>query len=120
MSAPALPYEFVAMLTDIDESIPFAAQLDDGLRICLVRDGSAVFAFLDRCPHRDFPLSGGDLVKSCVIECPWHGARFDVRTGGVLQGPATDALFKLQVRVEDDRVLVARDPGHSPQVGRHA
>jgi 3-phenylpropionate/trans-cinnamate dioxygenase ferredoxin component len=107
VSAPALPYEYVAMLMDIDESMPFAAQLSNGSRICLVRDDQAVHAFFDRCPHRDFALSGGDLVEPCVIECPWHGARFDVRTGDVLQGPATDPLFRLQVQVEDHRVYVA-------------
>lgn len=109
MSAPALHFERVAALTAIDEAIPFAAQLSDGLRVCLVRDGNDVFAFEDRCPHRDFALSGGDLLERCVIECPWHGARFDVRTGDVVQGPATDALHRLVVRVDDGQVFVARE-----------
>ena len=108
MSAPALPFELVAALADIEESFPLAATLSDGLRVCLVRDGDAAYAFVDRCPHRDFPLSGGDVISRCVIECPWHGARFDVRTGDVLQGPATDALQRLDVRVEDGKVYVAR------------
>jgi nitrite reductase/ring-hydroxylating ferredoxin subunit len=111
VSAPALPFEFVTSLSSVDEAIPHAAQLSDGLRICLVRSGDSVFAFHDRCPHRDFALSGGDLVQPCVIECPWHGARFDVRTGEVLQGPATDSLFMLHVQVEDGRVYVARGRG---------
>jgi nitrite reductase/ring-hydroxylating ferredoxin subunit len=41
-----------------------------------------------------------------VLECPWHGARFDVRTGGCLAGPATDAIATWPVTVVDGRVYV--------------
>jgi 3-phenylpropionate/trans-cinnamate dioxygenase ferredoxin subunit len=108
VSAPPLSFELVARLDDIEESIPFATQLADGLRVCLTRAGDEVFAFEDRCTHRDFALSGGDVMDRCVIECPWHGARFDMRTGEVVRGPATDPLLRLAVRVEDGAVYVSR------------
>jgi 3-phenylpropionate/trans-cinnamate dioxygenase ferredoxin component len=107
VSAPAQSAERVASLQDLDEALPAAAQLADGTRLCLVRNGAEVFAFIDRCPHRDFALSGGDVVAPCVIECPWHGAQFDVRTGNVVRGPATDPLQRLAVRIEGDDVYVA-------------
>ncbi|MDQ6612698.1 MAG: Rieske 2Fe-2S domain-containing protein [Gemmatimonadota bacterium] len=80
--------------------------MTDGEALCLVRDGDGVYAMVDRCPHRDFPLSGGDLVEPGVLECPWHGARFDCRTGRVLQGPATDDLQMYPTRVTNDEVFV--------------
>ncbi len=99
-------YQRAARLGDVEAGIPLAATLDDGTRLCLVREGDEVFAVLDRCSHRDFALSGGDVVAPCTLECPWHGARFDVRTGNVLQGPATDPLPTFDVRVENGEVFV--------------
>ena len=101
-----LTFRRAARVDEIEPTTPLAVSLEEGARICLVRDGSEVYAIADRCPHRDFPLSGGDLVGACVIECPWHGARFDVRTGGVLRGPATDPLTTYPVRVVDGDVFV--------------
>lgn len=102
----------VAQVAQIETTFPLGVTLADGTRVCLVRDGSAVHAVEDRCPHRDFALSGGDVVAPCVLECPWHGARFDVRTGEVLQGPATDAIRVYEVRVENNDVWVRiENPG---------
>lgn len=80
--------------------------MQDGEALCFVREGDAVYAMVDRCPHRDFNLSSGDIVAPGVIECPWHGAQFDCRTGAVLQGPATDDLILYPVKVVDGQVLV--------------
>lgn len=80
--------------------------LPDGTRIVLVRDGERIHAVIDRCSHRDFALSGGDLVAPCILECPWHGARFDVRNGHMVQGPATDDLTTYAVRVVGDEIFV--------------
>lgn len=96
----------VAPVREIEAGFPLGVQLEDGRRICLVRDGEQVYAVDDRCPHRDFALSGGDVVGPCVLECPWHGAQFDVRTGEVLQGPSTDPIGTHAVRIEDGDVYV--------------
>lgn len=96
----------VSTLDALIEGQPVAVRADDGERLCLVREGQAVYAMVDRCPHRDFHLSGGDMVDPGVIECPWHGARFDCRTGAVLQGPATDDLTVYEVRLEGNVVYV--------------
>lgn len=47
---------------------------DDAL--VLFRDGQAIRALPDRCPHRMARLSGG-TVRDGVIECPYHGWQFD-------------------------------------------
>ena len=99
-------YVRVAHVRDVEPGLPLGVILEDGRRLCLVRDGHDIHAVDDRCPHRDFALSGGDVVAPCVIECPWHGARFDVRTGTVLQGPATDAIAVHPVKVVDGEIFV--------------
>lgn len=95
-----------AQVQDVEPGFPLGVQLEDGRRICLVRDGNDIYAVDDRCPHRDFALSGGDVIGPCVLECPWHGAQFDVRTGEVLQGPSTDPIGTHAVKVEDGEIFV--------------
>jgi 3-phenylpropionate/trans-cinnamate dioxygenase ferredoxin subunit len=101
-----LPFQRAARQSDVLAGLPLGVALPDGARVCLVRDGERIYAVEDRCTHRDFALSGGDIVGPCVLECPWHGARFDVRTGRMLQGPATDDLTTYSVRVVGDEVFV--------------
>jgi 3-phenylpropionate/trans-cinnamate dioxygenase ferredoxin subunit len=48
-------------------------------------------------------LDGYDF---CPIECPLHGARFDVRTGAALTSPAETALATYPVRVAGDAVEI--------------
>jgi nitrite reductase/ring-hydroxylating ferredoxin subunit/uncharacterized membrane protein len=59
-----------------------------GLPLAAVRRGGVVSALADRCSHRGGPLSDGDVDDGCLT-CPWHGSRFDARTGAVRRGPAT-------------------------------
>lgn len=102
----------VAALADLDDPGLLGVQLPDGARICIVRFGQTVAAVQDNCPHQAMPLSAGDVHADGTIECPWHGARFDCRTGAVCQGPATDGLRVYEVRVVGQRVLVgaSREP----------
>lgn len=104
--SPDTGYVRAAALRDIEAGLPLGVIMTDGRRVCLVRNGKVVHAVDDRCPHRDFAISGGDLVEPCVLECPWHGARFDVRTGAVLSGPCTDDLGTYPVEISAGDVFV--------------
>ena len=55
--------------------------------IVLARDGEAIFALRDICPHRAVPLSAG-CVKSGTVECPYHGWRFGLADGQCKEIPA--------------------------------
>jgi 3-phenylpropionate/trans-cinnamate dioxygenase ferredoxin component len=55
----------------------------------------------NECTHRQGPLNEGELAGSTVT-CPWHGSQFDVTTGAVLEGPATEPLRTYTVVVEGD------------------
>jgi nitrite reductase/ring-hydroxylating ferredoxin subunit len=54
-------------------------------------DGEPVYAFDDLCTCADqpCPLSGGLLMKTTIM-CQCHGSRFDIATGAVVNGPATE------------------------------
>ena len=75
--------------------------------LCLL-DGE-VCALDGICTHEDLPLDGG-LVEGGVLTCPWHGARYDVRTGRVLALPAVRPLQVYRSRVDGEgRVHVEID-----------
>jgi nitrite reductase/ring-hydroxylating ferredoxin subunit len=61
-----------------------------------------------RCTHMGGPLNEGSLDGS-TLQCPWHGARFNVCTGAVLRGPARDPLRTYRVVVEGDIAKVTED-----------
>ena len=65
----------------------------------------AYYAIEDRCSHDDGPLCEG-LSDGFQVECPRHGARFDVRTGRVLSLPATEDVDAFPVRVRDGEIFV--------------
>jgi 3-phenylpropionate/trans-cinnamate dioxygenase ferredoxin component len=67
------------------------------------------YATDDECTHEETSLSEGD-VWGGVVECPLHGAQFDVRTGDVLSLPAVFPLKTYPVKVEGDQVYVQYGP----------
>ena len=55
-------------------------------------------ALSDTCTHRGGPLSEG-TVEGAEVTCPWHGARFDIKTGAVMGPPAGREVRSYPVRV---------------------
>ena len=68
--------------------------------------GGQYHAIEDLCTHDDGPLADGELDEF-EIECPRHGARFDIRNGKVLSPPALVDVPWYETRVEGDNVQVA-------------
>ncbi len=73
--------------------------------IALCNVGGAIHAIENVCTHDDGPLGEGTL-DGCEIECPRHGARFDVATGAVVRMPAATPVRTFPVRVENGDVFV--------------
>jgi 3-phenylpropionate/trans-cinnamate dioxygenase ferredoxin subunit len=96
----------VAKVTDVPEGTLLGVVTPSGERVCLVNDGGVIRAVGDECPHQGFALSSGELLGNGTIECVWHGARFDCRSGAVLRGPAEETLPVFEARVVDGEVLV--------------
>jgi nitrite reductase/ring-hydroxylating ferredoxin subunit len=49
--------------------------------------GGEPFAVSNRCRHLFAPLGNGHVADDGCLECPWHAARYDVRTGRMVRGP---------------------------------
>ncbi len=77
----------------------------EGFYIAVFNVGGTYYAIEDVCTHDDGPLAEGDLYDY-EIECPRHGARFDIRTGKVLSMPAVTDVQWFAVRVEGDDIQI--------------
>jgi 3-phenylpropionate/trans-cinnamate dioxygenase ferredoxin subunit/naphthalene 1,2-dioxygenase system ferredoxin subunit len=75
-------------------------------RILLTNVEGQIYAVSDICSHALAYLSDGWLEGS-VVECPLHGAQFDVTTGKALSPPADGDIETYEVSVSDGRIFVA-------------
>jgi 3-phenylpropionate/trans-cinnamate dioxygenase ferredoxin subunit len=74
--------------------------------LALVNYGGWFFAIDHDCTHAGGPLGEGRVGSRCLLECPWHRAVFDIRTGQVRRGPARKPLRTYPVTIEGDTVFV--------------
>lgn len=93
----------VCAVGEIPEGQGYSYAVDDEMVAVFHVDGQ-FYAINDACPHMGASLSAGHL-EGCVVACPLHAWRFDVRDGTWCDNPrvATDAY---QVRVKDGEVFV--------------
>jgi nitrite reductase/ring-hydroxylating ferredoxin subunit len=82
-------------------------------RIVLARIERGYVAFDDRCTHRGGPLSDGVLACE-TVQCPWHGSQFDVSTGAVKRGPASEGIRTYGVSERDGRLWLRTPDVSSP------
>lgn len=80
---------------------------DTKQRIAVIRADDEYFAVDDLCPRDDCSLASGRLDGDHLIMCPCGGCRFDVRTGAVVRGPATESLRSYPIREVDGAFEVA-------------
>lgn len=73
--------------------------------LALLKVGGRVYCLENKCTHMGGPLCQGSLQASTVM-CPWHGSRFDVRTGQVAGPPARLPVRSVPVTVDGGRVFV--------------
>ncbi|HEV7593886.1 MAG TPA: Rieske 2Fe-2S domain-containing protein [Gemmatimonadaceae bacterium] len=99
-------FEAVALLAELAEGTVMQRVRATGDAVCLVRQHGEISALSDICTHQHFSMSQGDLLGDGTLQCAWHGARYDCRTGEVRQIPATSPLPVFQVRLDGDRILV--------------
>ena len=78
----------------------------DGVKVAVANVGGTMHAFGNVCTHMRYPLTKGGL-EGTTVTCPCHGSQFDVTTGAVLQGPATDPVGSFPARIEGGLLEVA-------------
>ena len=94
-----------AHIDDLMDGEGFESDVEiDGETVALFRMDGAVFA-LGLCTHEQGPLGQGN-VDDGQVTCPWHSARFDIRTGTCLDNPTA-------CRVDGSIQIDDADPGES-------
>ena len=82
----------------------------EDLEIGIFNCGGELFAIEDRCSHDNGQLLDGEVdPEHCTVECPRHGAKFDLRTGKPLNLPAYVPVDTFPVSVSDDMIQVEVD-----------
>lgn len=97
-------YVKVAKLADLPEGGKVLVDVK-GRSVAVFNVGGTFYAVENVCTHDGGPLVEGDL-DGFEVECPRHGARFDVRTGRPLCLPAFEPIETYTVKVEGDDVLI--------------
>jgi 3-phenylpropionate/trans-cinnamate dioxygenase ferredoxin component len=103
----------VAKLADVPVGHMLSVRLPSGEQVLVMNVDGDLCALPDRCSHEELELSAGELLPDGTIECAFHGARFDCRTGAVRSAPAFEDLATYPVRIEGDTVMVG--PRRAPK-----
>jgi len=80
-----------------------------GTAVAVFRVDEDVYAIADRCSHAEASLSEGDVLDG-EVECPRHGAIFDIASGAALTLPATKPVATYRAAVRDGEVFVSAKP----------
>jgi 3-phenylpropionate/trans-cinnamate dioxygenase ferredoxin subunit len=102
----------IAALAELPEGRGVRVEWDDH-RVAVFRIGDTVYAIGDRCSHAEASLSEGG-VFGLEVECPRHGAEFDLTTGRPGSLPATMPVPVYEVAVRDGGVFLT-PPADQPE-----
>jgi 3-phenylpropionate/trans-cinnamate dioxygenase ferredoxin subunit len=97
-------FQKVATLDEIPAGGRKSVVFDDRA-VLVLRIGNDVYAVEDVCSHDGQPLTDGP-VEGTSIECPRHGARFDVQSGRPLCMPAVEPIATYEVKLQGNDVLL--------------
>jgi 3-phenylpropionate/trans-cinnamate dioxygenase ferredoxin subunit len=77
-------------------------------KIMIAKDGGELYALSPYCTH-DGEEIGNEKIHDHQVECPRHGARFNIRNGEVTQMPAVFGLSNYEILVKDDTIFIDMD-----------
>ena len=78
-----------------------------GEKVCIINIEGNYYAIGNICTHMGGPLNEGTL-EGFEVQCPWHGSKFDVRTGEPTKPPARQPVSSYEVKIQDNDILVRK------------
>lgn len=78
----------------------------EGEPLLIANVGGAFYCVADTCSHAMAYLSEGELLDGCRVQCPDHGAIFDLKTGEALALPAVSPVETFKIVVDGEELFV--------------
>lgn len=94
----------IAPLADFPEGAGLRVEVGEH-RVAMFKVGDVVYALGDRCSHAEASLAEGEVFDT-EVECPRHGAAFDLTTGEALTLPATSPVATYTPEIADGTVYL--------------
>lgn len=98
--------DFITALktSEIPVDAPACTEVN-GKKIAIFFHDGEYYAIDNECTHKSGPLCEGEKIDG-EVECPWHGAHFDITTGDATGMPAIQGVETYEVRVEGEELQV--------------
>ncbi len=109
------PEEFVPIMpeSELVNDKPKGVEYN-GIPILIVRRENQIFAIAGTCSHLGGPLAEGTLIGAS-IQCPWHGSRFALEDGRVLDGPAVHPQPCMEARIRNGQIEISKSHCNAAQ-----
>ena len=96
----------ICKISDVPEDEPFCFAVSEEKNVAIYKLDEDFFCTDDLCTHGNASLSEG-FQDEGIIECPFHGGAFDIRTGEPTSYPCIKAISTYRVKVDGDTIMIA-------------
>lgn len=93
----------IADLDEIKENECIVKEIN-GKKIAVYKTEGRIYVFDAECTHMKGPLCKGRILHGHYVQCPWHGATFDLETGEVMSGPTKKPIKIYKTRIEKNEL----------------
>ena len=87
------------------ENSPVSTIDINGTTVAVFKVDDDYYAIQNMCSHAEADLADGE-VYDCKVECPLHGAEFDLKTGEALTLPATKPVSVFRTEIDGDTLII--------------
>jgi nitrite reductase/ring-hydroxylating ferredoxin subunit len=95
----------ICKVGDVPEGGCFRAEVDGLPPLAVFNVDNSYFIMNDTCSHGEASLSEGE-IEDGQVECPWHNAKFCIKSGAALTFPAVEAQKIYQIKLVDNDILI--------------
>jgi len=95
-------------ISDVSEEEPYCFAVSTEKNVAIYKIEEEFFCTDDLCTHGNASLSEG-FADEGIIECPFHGGAFNIRTGEPASYPCIKALRTYAVKLDGDAIMIAYD-----------
>jgi nitrite reductase/ring-hydroxylating ferredoxin subunit len=106
-AAPTSAFTAVLEESELEGGAMRLVEVDEVPVVLSRSESGEVCAIANTCTHRGGPLNEGEREGN-VVTCPWHGSQFDLCSGEVLRGPASEPQQRFEARVRDGWIELRR------------